>query len=278
MRIELAGGIGNQLFQIVAAELLACTFPDEKVNLSATPVHGNRNHGFSPSMDFIERFLGAKSKIEQLDSVHLGQRLERYFFKPKNRRVLDEIGRVNLQELQGFERIKGYFQTHVYPDTLMSLGQYSLGFNCFATSQDATFGPKVCGIHIRRGDYERHRQTIGLLSRDYFETAIGAATEAGFEHFVIFSDSLSEIENVVRLTKLPSYEFIPGALSPIQTLSVASKLKGMILSNSSFSWWAAYPNHDDKIVFFPSRWYRSIPEPESLIPRNWTPVASRWVG
>ena len=45
-----------------------------------------------------------------------------------------------------------------------------------------------------------------------------------------------------------------------------------IIANSSFSWWGAYFNNNEKIVCYPSIWNGSTNEIDDLFPKNWNKI------
>jgi len=92
----------------------------------------------------------------------------------------------------------------------------------------------------------------------------------------LFSDSteatfLETFDFIVDKFVDPSFD-----LTPAETLVLMSKGKAFVISNSSFSWWAAYVASENSPVIAPSKWFRSLPDPEDLIPSNWIRLESYW--
>jgi hypothetical protein len=63
---------------------------------------------------------------------------------------------------------------------------------------------------------------------------------------------------------------------PEEDLMLMSQSDALIMSNSSFSWWAAQLGNRSKIVVCPTKWFRDIMDPEGLIPPEWNQWESQW--
>ena len=56
-----------------------------------------------------------------------------------------------------------------------------------------------------------------------------------------------------------------------------SKGIAIVISNSTFSWWSAAFSKPGTSVYYPSKWFKALDDPEDLIPRDWTPIESEWL-
>ena len=134
-------------------------------------------------------------------------------------------------------------------------------------------------MHVRRKDYCSARNTIGLLSREYYEEAIFyLETVLPHSDVWVFSDDISEAKDLldgISSTKITWIE-PPNNSDPAESLVLMSYGEGIIMANSSFSWWAAATGNVAKKVVAPSPWFRNLEEPELLIPNNWYLIPSRW--
>lgn len=157
-----------------------------------------------------------------------------------------------------------------------------------------------CGIHIRRGDYyniKKTREVFGILDIEYYNNAIDQI-EKNFKdiQFYVFSDepdwvrknldlrpNFTVIEHnisrlvgkhdnlaAVRYTKLilkPLYR--TRLLRTFNDFYLLSRCKHFIISNSSFSWWAAYlGKHNKKVVICPEHW-NTRRKSDSTTPKEW---------
>ena len=87
-------------------------------------------------------------------------------------------------------------------------------------------------MHIRRGDFISNKDTVGLLSIEYFKEI-----SDGSEEMVIFSDSQSSDE--VLSKNFPKAQILGADVVDTWTgLSLMSFSRRLYMSNSTYSWWA----------------------------------------
>jgi len=120
---------------------------------------------------------------------------------------------------------------------------------------------EVTMVHIRRGDYVG-LSSHGILTTDYYERATKNRT-----NLVVFSDDIAWCRS---LPFLANARFVDEPVDYI-ALYLMSQFGSFILSNSTFSWWAAWLSRSqNKSVLVPDRWfgptgpqdYQDIYEPE----------------
>jgi hypothetical protein len=92
-----------------------------------------------------------------------------------------------------------------------------------------------------------------------------------FSRIALFSNDI-----VAALEYIPSslreHLWIPSKdlTSTTETLELMRNGKGYVLSNSSFSWWAAVLTYGDMpLVISPTPWFQKKTEPVDLIPHDW---------
>jgi len=114
---------------------------------------------------------------------------------------------------------------------------------------------RECGtvaVHIRRGDYfTAHAGKHGFLDNRYFEAAMTAARSLLGQdvQFAIFSDDLAWCRQQPWLQGCVFVD-IPNEQ---EALFQMSKFEAFIISNSTFSWWAAYLSGSPH-VWAPDHW------------------------
>ena len=176
--------------------------------------------------------------------------------------------------------LKGYFQTEKYFDTirndLYELFTLPESIECYAHSKWGDLisrMPALTVVHIRRGDYFQsavNMKNHGFLTDKYYTRAMQAS---GAERVAIFSD---DIEWCKRQSWLPHdrCEFIDESDEQI-ALYLMTKSKSFIISNSSFSWWAAYLSGEGARVWAPDRWY---PRTSAFANSGWEDIyMSGWI-
>lgn len=97
----------------------------------------------------------------------------------------------------------------------------------------------TCGVHVRRGDYVTDAgaaATLGAQPLDYYKDAISRVGAQGIDKFVIYTD---DREWAFRHLVGKDVELAPEGGSRDDFLGL-SRSAAVIMSNSSFSWWAAF--------------------------------------
>lgn len=115
--------------------------------------------------------------------------------------------------------------------------------------KDLIEAPNTVGVHVRTFNLEMHNSKMyPFLGLNYYRKAFEQFPSDSI--FVIFSDRLEWCE--VHFPQLFSEEegerkcvFIEGN-DPVRDLFLMSMMQDAILSNSTFSWWAAYLNKNPK--------------------------------
>jgi hypothetical protein len=132
--------------------------------------------------------------------------------------------------------IRGYFQSPKLVEE--SLGLYKeellnateLMFKNLNYGSSDVMSRKM--LHIRRGDFTKNKETVGLLTIEYFLKQVEKD-----EKVVIFTDESSDDPEILK--NFPT-SLILGAdsLDTWSTFSMLSHAGHLVASNSTFSWWA----------------------------------------
>jgi len=143
-----------------------------------------------------------------------------------------------------------------------------------AMAEKIQSGPSIA-VHFRRGDYVSNAaaaRDIGALDAAYYQQAFREMRERfPAAVFYVFSD---DIEAVAReITPPGPHTFVRGmsGWQDFEALRLMSLCDHVILSNSTFSWWAAWLNPSpDKFIIAPQPWCRD-PERSTghMVPESW---------
>jgi hypothetical protein len=286
---ELAGGIGNQLFQFFAGLSFAIqTSRDLEFDISRLGKGtSKRKENVLDDVSLIgpgsiEFTIVTSSVPRFIDSVVYRSKIAA-FFESKLRRIFTSnvIGYDETLFIHSDRKhFRGYFQTYNYFNRVINSG-ISILFNesSFSTAyhnyvRTIDFENDVA-VHIRRGDYLDHTDSIGLLDARYFLNGLAALKPRANVYvfsdeklpFFQFSDQFSFVETTNMLTE-----------RPIESLVLMSKFRNIVISNSTFSWWSAILGLGQKNVVCPFPWFRNMSQPIDLIPDFWVLVNSEWVG
>ena len=128
------------------------------------------------------------------------------------------------------------------------------------------FNSNSVGIHVRRGDYVNNliHETIGVK---YFLDAIKYLNnEVNFPCFFIISDDINWCkENLI----FENCTYIDFSKNEFEDFEILKNCHHKIISNSSFSWWAAFLGEENSsITICPKKWTNKI-ERNSLQLPNW---------
>jgi hypothetical protein len=152
--------------------------------------------------------------------------------------------------------IKGYFQSFRYLENLLHTGKFldliltqrSVWFENFSKE---ILSKQVVALHVRRGDYFQVQSSFGLLSRDYYKTAITYFQKVlPQSELWVFSDDIFLAKKLLGGIVNDETTWIepPSNTDPAESLVLMSYAKGLIIANSTFSWWAAATGNLEKQV------------------------------
>ena len=168
----------------------------------------------------------------------------------------------------------GYFQSEKYFDkyateirTLFTVDPHT------QAEIDRKYGEvlkeKPIAMHVRRGDYLKYSDVHPPCTLQYYRTAMDNFPENSA--FLIVSDDIDWCresfpdDNVV---------FVENN-EDIVDFYLISQCFGIIISNSSFSWWAAWLSENgEKKIIAPKRWFggQAAHDIRDLIPSRWKQI------
>ena len=289
IKVQVAGGLGNQLFGL-AAGMYVSTKTGIPLSLDISQVDkGVTRHGVSlietslplEVNTFVET-LPRNLVVAALDNLtrHLGS-----FGKSCSLAVGSYTSHTTghdpvLDSIKKSITLRGYFQTYKFahyvesnfPGFWNSIIQPSQPSNWFLAMKKEIETEAPLSVHIRRGDYRRFAQTLGLLSSAYYTSAIDAALAvSGNQRIWVFSDEINLAKELVPLEKYSACHFVepPTNESPVSTLALMSLASGHVISNSTFAWWAAYASRTTQVVVAPEKWFSSSTGPNQLSLPGW---------
>jgi hypothetical protein len=292
--VQLVGGIGNQLFGYFAGQYLEIslgrhlrylpssqtkTFFSSRSSLEDLALPGNAKIDNSLTQAVTARI---KRKGAELHQNMRGNRISySKFFSIYNS---PEVGfDPMLDNLEPGTLINGYFQSYSYYDSSIDLGHPLVRLKkpsdwFLAMSLLARVDRPVM-VHIRRGDYLKHGETIGVLADRYYTQALSTIFNIiGDRPVWLFTDAVDSAQALASLFQGWDTRIIeqPKTSSSAESLMLMSKGAGIITSNSTFSWWAAKIGNIEAVVA-PSKWFVSGADPSGLIPQSWHRSDSIWL-
>jgi hypothetical protein len=306
--LVLSGGLGNQMFQYIAArELLgdkftlnsgylptslsAQGFPEIcdlnlidtiKIDVSKKPYAQRKIMSLILKLSSVWISKTWKQKIAILMRPLLFKILSITFFRGYQLITGKGIGWSELDVSNGKPIILiGNFQSYIWVEN--SLQKYKDELNLKLSSKIvADYGKlseleKPLIVHVRLGDFLEIPE-LNVINKQYFKSAINESMEANTSKKVwLFTNNSDFIGNYISDLEDPKYRlFSLEFLTSAETLQVMKLGSGYILSNSTYGWWAAFLRKNDQAkVVVPANWYSTLPIPYKLIPDNWLKVNNR---
>jgi hypothetical protein len=234
--VKLMGGLGNQLFQYAHGKAVE---KDRK----------------EPLLLDISWYKGRTDRLYMLDAFNIDAKVANLFhrFSTKN-------------------RIIGDFQSEKYFKNIEDIIRKEFTLKKILSSNPIR-DPNAVSIHLRGGDYVKGNRSNfhGVCGPEYYSDAIALIhTHVDSPHFYIFTDDLPWAQNHIKFPE-PFTIISKTNSDPCEELVLMSSCKHNIISNSTFSWWAAWLNRNpEKIVIAPRKWFNDATMPsEDIIPSEW---------
>jgi len=261
LRMNLIGGLGNQLFQLASVAELSWKYGipfvldakslDREFGLSFLNVFPNNAY----------KVMSVGTELRFIESQACGT--------PKLRSYSEKNFHYTPIKLKGNHiKLQGYFQTEKYflsiSSGLRDLLRQNLQIESGTINSHAA-------IQIRMGDMARNvrsRNFHGIITDNYIKEAC-EILDVNPRDLMVFSDDFASIEHELPIFYSTNSDrsSSSNALSDLQRLSAQNRL---IISNSSFGWWAAWLS-SAKVVA-PKNWFAKKSRKlntKDLIPIHW---------
>ena len=129
-------------------------------------------------------------------------------------------------------------------------------------------------VHVRRGDYINSRKTAkfhGNLENSYFINSVKFLRKRfGALPVLLFSDDYNFLNKNLNLMIPDSIVISSSSTSSEKDFMLMSKGKYFVLSNSTFSWFAAFlSTKKNKFIIVPKYWFNKVKTTKDYIYRDW---------
>ena len=179
-----------------------------------------------------------------------------YDFKRGTCNIETEYNEVTFEyeEIPSQDKLKigGFFQSWKYfediKDQLIST-YFTPSNKVIQSLSKYDVSPNSLGISVRRGDYLMLQQNHCVLDISYYQEAINAYFTNNIDQIYIFSDDLDWCKHVFGNEVIYVQDDIGTQLF------LMTKMKHLIISNSTFAWWGAYLNQNNGIIVSPDPWF-----------------------
>lgn len=267
--VKFQGRLGNQIFQYVFAMSMAKKF--RTYFLIDCP----------PDSAFFKYF--ESKSISRFKSIN-GSLLK--VFRKINKRKIFQKGVDCVNEAQkqfvNAAYYDGFFQSEFFFENIKDLlGQKLILRKEYREKFENKYGQlfidnKIIAIHCRLGDYLNWgSEELGgknlTLPKNYYINSLKKINKVENYKIIIVTDDVENIKD--------KFDFIQNKMiiseEEIVDFQILQNSNKLIVSNSSFSWWAAYLNNKSATVYAPEYWlgFKVKKEyPDSIIPQSWIKI------
>jgi len=222
--VSMYGRFGNHLWQYAVCRTVA-----EKRGFSFHIPRNFENH--------LNCYLGEPIEI-----------IDKYYPNKNNH---DHIQKFDSKvfEIEDGTKLDGYFQSEKY-----ILDNRSNILNWFKINDNnnllnhLSIDENTCVINFRGGDYSSIKDVF--LDKKYYYDSIDFMLKINSNmKFMVITDD-------INLSKFYFPDYNVHHFSIIDDFTIISKSKYLIISNSTFSWWAAWLNNSSSFIIAPKYWMR----------------------
>jgi hypothetical protein len=178
-----------------------------------------------------------------------------------------------IRSSRGNLELRGYYQSNLYLRNLNSVlekNYWKLSFESkrFLEIKNILAAEPFIAIHIRGNDYLDTSSIYHRLDGRYFENSLmSLRSELGSIRTFVFTDDYDYAREILKET--PGLDFVDEkGLRASEVMILISMAKGMVISNSTFSYWAAVIN-SGRFIVAPKYWFLNTKVDENLYPPKW---------
>ncbi len=254
MIVRIVGGLGNQLFQYAIARTL-CESSPQDLYFDLDCETGTTKRKFE-----LDKFNITEYKLIS-NICSMKYRMIRGINNPllsSSFGYVTEKEEFVIQEMQNYKYLDGYWQNELYFKRIKEILLSEIKYNGALDDSKKLLLNNIkdinsVGVHIRRGDY-LSLDVYEILTLDYYYKSINMINDKiDNPHFYFFSDDIEWCKK--NFNYLNNARFVEGN-SAVEDFMLLNNCKHKIISNSTFSWWAAWlDNSLDHIIIAPSKWY-----------------------
>lgn len=261
--VSFTGGLGNQLFEYLFCQRLSRRYP---------PVYGYyRSARMGKNGLEIQRWFD----VQLPPTTWYSQMLAVFYKVMMKLRLLEESN-----ERSYTDGKKGFYFESFWQDRRFyeEADIQRLAFRAVSLSVrnqeilSRVQSVESVAIHVRRGDYmssEFYEHLGSICTMEYYRMALERLQPSlSSPHYFVFSDDISWCrEHFSFLEHVDFVDWNTGEDS-FYDMYLMSHCRHHIISNSTFSYWAARLSRSEGITIYPERWARGWDAPD-IFPDNW---------
>lgn len=251
IRVQLLGGLGNQLFGLhfgvaVSSRLnIELQISDSMISLGSNKSRSLQISNFEfSSTDIVYRVIKKRS-FELLGTNQLLRRIQWKLQLRRTQFIDDEKIKVANFKFKPGQLFFGYFQDWVFADYLYEEGKRLMPKKISSHTEELINllkQQRVVCIHLRLGDYLDFPDIFTILPEEYYLNALKYFEQGEKFKLWIFVEDLSQaVLFYPNLVDSADKVFDRSSkLTDVESFIVLSKSSNLIASNSTYSLWAAW--------------------------------------
>lgn len=264
---KMSSGFGNQLFQYFTAYALSKEY-EMNFYLDISSFENDKQRSF-----LLKHF-----------DLKLSLRKNRFFDNLFFKKIKDEqkgFQKISLNN-EACYKLEGYWQSPLYFEKHKNF-IYEKLFKPVDIKKKFRIENnfKIVSIHVRRGDYIKNpiiNRKFKVCQLEYYNKAIGKIEDLAKNenfHFLLFSDDYKFISK--NFNHIKNKTLVKGDVNkPLNDFNLMMNCEYNIISNSTFSWWAAWLNNSSKkIIISPKEWFNDHNSNiflKDLLPNSWIKI------
>ena len=275
--IEVAGGLGNQMFQYALYQKYL--HMGKAVKLDLFSYENPKSMPFE--LDLFHLPYDVDTKKERsgyMDQKRLSvyRILDQISGRPKHSYYAEKLDVGYQPEILNFENtyLSGYWQCENFRQDVLDLFQVPDQQSNLASRslQEQMRREQAVAVHVRRGDYllpENSRKYGNICTLQYYKNAMQYMKKRVPDaRFYFFSNDPGWVRENLATGDSVIVDCNHGKENYLD-MYLMSQCSHNIIANSSFSWWGAWLNQNpDKIVMSPQRWFSHL-EVSDAICEGW---------
>ena len=279
--IKLMGGLGNQLFQIFATISYGLEY-----TCNIVLPYTDQLHTGTVRNTYWDTFLLGCRLMTTYNLLH-NETNESLMSMPIYNEKSFEYNKIPKPKGQSM-LLSGYYQSYKYFDKhwdsikkMISLDDQQKAIK--KDYADLFSTKETISLHFRIGDYANIQNCHPIMPFQYYYNAICNLTMHKNKKYRILyfcqdidNEKVSVIVN--RLSRMfTELEFVKVSDDIVdwKQMLIMSVCSHNIIANSTYSWWGAYLNQNDKkMVYYPNKWFGKSLHHNTcdLFPTNWVSV------
>lgn len=284
--VAVFGGLGNQMFQYAIGRSLANRLGC-RLQLDLRHYDQHRAFAYGLGNFKIDAVIGTSRTLPPRKSNRLKYLRWRYLSN-RHRMIREQSLSFDprVLTLTGSLYLRGYWQSEKYFADIANIIRQD-----FENAKPAT-GPNFemleqinsnssIALHVRRGDYvsdPKANKFHGTCPPDYYQRGVRRIVDAigGNPTVFVFSDDWQWARQNIHTDCEMVFVHHNDSFAAHEDLRLMSACQHQVISNSTFSWWAAWLNsHTRKQVIAPRQWFAD-PQTRSddILPEQWQTLAA----